>query len=348
MFGIAAGLLAAELVGFGSMCSAPQPPTPESLVSQAEVIAVVEAPTTYRVTPAEASDSRSRGYVDFRVVRTLKGESARRIGMPALLTDEDNFNRGTVPYTDIRPGGEAGCVATAFRRGASYLFLMQREEGALTPYWVAIAPTHEQLQPRFRTDPWFRWVRSPVRRTEAVLAAEARAAVRIQHDEWEAADIAMTRLAPSEFPELPAAVIRQLEARGCSVPQGSWPASMGRNVVSGEFIEAGQKAWAVLCSVERVSAILVFDSADSLVAELHRAPDLNYLQGQGDGTIVASRMVTRASPAYIRDHHATYWEEGDEALPQLTHDGVEDGWDGKASSVLYFTGGEWLVLQGAD
>lgn len=347
MTGVITGLL---MLGAGSLspvCSAFGLLTPQQLVNRADAVAVVQVPADYAELMEEPS-AWAAGTLEFKVVMVLRGDLEQVVSAAGTLVDRDDYNRGLVPYLSVRPDGEGPCVARTYRPGAHYLFLLQLSEGSLTPYWAALEPTNEQLIPPFRQDPWFRWVRRQVRRDEVALADESQAAAPTQEDDWAAADIALTRLAPSEFPELPDAVIDQLDARGCTVPQGSWPARMGRNVVSGEFIEAGQKAWAVLCSVERVSAILVFDSANSLVAELGRAPDLRYLEANGDGTIAYSRMVTRASPEYVRDRHEAYWEEGDDPLPELTHDGINAGWEGKASSVRYFTGGVWLVLPGAD
>lgn len=259
-----------------------------------------------------------------------------------------DYNRGLVPYQNVRRDGEGPCVARTYRPGAHYLLLLKSLEGALTPSWAALAPTNEQLVPPFRQDPWFRWVRREVRSIEVGPATEARAAAPVQQDAWEAADAATTRLPPSAFPELPDEVARQLDARGCSIPQGDWPRDPDqRGVVEGEFLAAGKRSWAVLCSVERVSAILVFDSANELVAELNRAPDREYLQGGGHGTVVYSRLVTRATPAYIRDHYEEA-NDGVGGMPEVSHDGIDDGWEGKASTVLYFTGSEWISLPGAD
>lgn len=74
----------------------------------------------------------------------------------------------------------------------------------------------------------------------------------------EVADRATRRLPPSAFAQLPSDVRIDAEQRGCSVPQSSYDDDRGEhNVINGQFRDRGVPAWAVLCSRERVSAILV-------------------------------------------------------------------------------------------
>ena len=60
----------------------------------------------------------------------------------------------------------------------------------------------------------------------------------------------------------------------------------------------------------------------------------------------ASMLIAQGeNPKYIQDHYVRY---GGPKPPQLDHDGIDDGFDGKASVVRYWYGGRWLQLQGAD
>jgi hypothetical protein len=104
--------------------------------------------------------------------------------------------------------------------------------------------------------------------------------------------------------------------------------------------------WAVLCSRDRVSSILVFPggSADSMV-ELESSPDVNWLQGLGGTQIGFSRAIDVADPQYIVRHSKAY---GGPTPPPLDHDGINNIFIEKASSVLYWHEGQWLQLQGAD
>jgi hypothetical protein len=171
-------------------------------------------------------------------------------------------------------------------------------------------------------------------------------------DVWDAADRAVVRLPPSAFPSLPEIVKRDLERRKCTVPQAD-PAAIGpapdrdqlHNVVHGQFQRRGQTDWAVVCSRNRVSTILVFwgGRADN-VSELEQRPDANFLQSWDVDTIVFSRTIAVASEAHIRD----YFRRDEATPPVLEHAGVEDIFLGKASSVWYWRTGKWVRLTGAD
>jgi hypothetical protein len=163
--------------------------------------------------------------------------------------------------------------------------------------------------------------------------------------DWSAADSATIRLSPAAFPELPAGIIRALLARGCTIPQ-EWGVEKPHNVIRGEFARRGQTDWAVLCSRNMESALLVFwnGAADS-VAEHPSVPDLSFLQGVGHDEIGFSRVIGIAGRNYILDHYREY---GGPKPPPIDHDGIEDAFAGKASAILYFYNGEWLTLTGAD
>jgi hypothetical protein len=69
------------------------------------------------------------------------------------------------------------------------------------------------------------------------------------------------------------------------------------------------------------------------------------LQVVNAGEIGFSRAIGIASAKYIRDHHQQF---GGPKPPPLTHDGIDDAFVGKASTVWYWYRGKWLQLQGAD
>ena len=162
----------------------------------------------------------------------------------------------------------------------------------------------------------------------------------------EQADRATIRLSPSAFPELPGAVRRELERRGCVIPQ-AFSNRDPNNIVRGRFTSSTQKDWAVLCSRRHVSSILVFRGGSvTSVAELARWPDRNYLQNVGPGGVIGfSRELGVADPTFIREHHEWY---GGPKPPPLTHDGINDMFVGKASVVWYWYARRWLQLTGSD
>jgi len=164
-------------------------------------------------------------------------------------------------------------------------------------------------------------------------------------DPSDQADRQTRRLAPSVYARLPAAVLADLKHRGCTIPQ-LWSDTVPGNVVSGHFRKAGQFDWAVLCSINRISRILVYwaGQADS-VAELAVSPDKDFLQGVGADRIGYSRAIGVASAEVIRQNYQWY---GGTEPPQLDHEGIEDAFVEKASVVWYWYEGKWLRLTGAD
>lgn len=165
-------------------------------------------------------------------------------------------------------------------------------------------------------------------------------------DRWREADRATVRLPPSAFPKLPRQVRRSLRSRGCTIPQ-AFADAKPHNVISGEFARRGQTDWAVLCSRNGVSSILVFwgGSARS-VAELAKGADRNFLQVvDGNGKIGFSRSIIAVGRGHILNHYRAY---GGPKPPRIDHQGIDDGYLEKASYVLYYHRGKWLELQGAD
>jgi hypothetical protein len=162
---------------------------------------------------------------------------------------------------------------------------------------------------------------------------------------WDQADRETRRLPPSAFENLPRPVRADLERRGCTIPQ-VWHDSIPGNIASGEFHRSGQTDWAVLCSVGRVSAVLVYQNgmADS-VEELSPTPDKSYLQGVGDGRIGFSRAIGIAGPRFVRQAYDRY---GGPRPPPLDHDGINDAFAGKSSVVWYWHRGKWRQLTGSD
>src|SRR6266852_4056606 len=130
------------------------------------------------------------------------------------------------------------------------------------------------------------------------------------------ADVQVTRLAPSAFPELPANIRRELKCRGCAIPQVRGD-EKPQNVIEGEFTRKGQTDWAVLCSVNRVSTILVFRNASERnPSELAREDDIDTLQAVGGDAIAYSRAISRVGREYILSHYRAY---GGPKPPTIDH-----------------------------
>ena len=162
---------------------------------------------------------------------------------------------------------------------------------------------------------------------------------------WEAADRQTARLNPAAFPELPSNILMALQRRGCTIPQVPM-IDRRQNVIKGEFSKPGQTDWAALCSVGRVSSVLVFwNGSETNPSEIAKRNDVDRLQGWGGDKIVYSSVITPVGRGYILEHYKAY---GGVKPSAIDHEGINDLFYGKASEVLYFYRGKWLHLTGAD
>jgi hypothetical protein len=159
---------------------------------------------------------------------------------------------------------------------------------------------------------------------------------------WDAADLATRRLSPDAFTELPAVVRAEAKKRGCTMPQtkddepgqdGSQP----HNVIRGRF-RGPEVDWAILCSRDRVSAILVCHASAPLrCEELAESPDRDWLQViDGKGGIGFSRGLATMPRGSTLDEVS------------LPRDGIEDAFHGKASVVWSWQDGHWRQIPWAD
>jgi hypothetical protein len=165
-------------------------------------------------------------------------------------------------------------------------------------------------------------------------------------DKWQIADEATLRLKPTAFSQLPKNIVLSLQKRKCTVPQ-TFGNSTPHNVIRGQFARRGQFDWAILCSRNRVSSILVFwKGSTKSVTEIAPSDDKDYLQGIDDtGNIGFSRAIGVVGKDYILKHYREY---GGRKPPPIKHQGIEDAFVEKASLVHYFYRKRWLKLQGAD
>jgi hypothetical protein len=162
---------------------------------------------------------------------------------------------------------------------------------------------------------------------------------------WTQADLATVRLDPERFVDMPGRLRRELKRRGCTIPQ-TFVGGAPHNVIWGRFRNTKDVDWAVLCSRGRTSSIIVFwGGSPDAAEELSSAPDAGYLQGTGGGSIGYSRAIGVASPAYIRRMHHSF---GGPVPPRLDHDGIDNAFVEKASTVMYWHEGRWLRLTGMD
>ena len=154
------------------------------------------------------------------------------------------------------------------------------------------------------------------------------------------------RIDPREFEGLPADVTSDLLSRGCTIPQ-PYGADKEEGTVTASFFSPGSSDLAVLCSIDNVSTILVYrDSSTSEIHELAQAADAGYLQTvDGDGEIGFSRAIGVATSKSIQAYYEFF---GGPKPPLITHDGLENIYIGKASTILYWYQDQWIGLQGND
>lgn len=157
------------------------------------------------------------------------------------------------------------------------------------------------------------------------------------------------RLPPSAFAQLPRSIVRYLQARGCTMPQYSFKRKP-HNVISGAFARQGQRDWAVLCSRHGFSSVLVFwNGRTDAVAELARFPDNIFVQREvGSGKAHHARVISAVNKDYILSHYQGYKGPDVPKPPPIRHQGIDDGYMEKGSTVHYYYRGKWLQLQGAD
>jgi hypothetical protein len=154
------------------------------------------------------------------------------------------------------------------------------------------------------------------------------------------------RLTPLAFHQLPKNVVKNLQARRCTIPQAGFKPKPN-NVISGDFAKRGQTDWAVLCSRGGESSILVFwGGSVKSPAELAKASDDAYWLGNDRDGFHYYRHIMVADREYILAHHREYGRGG--FIPPINHDGLDDGFLEKGSAVYYYHRGKWLSLPGAD
>lgn len=178
-----------------------------------------------------------------------------------------------------------------------------------------------------------------------VLEPASTKAIKAQ-DSWLKANAEVVRLSPTAFPELPIRISRRLLKLGCTIPQ-SKELTTRHNVVRGNFQRPKQTDWAVLCSRKRTSSVLIFwADSPNLFSEIAKIADDVFLQTiDGQGTISFSRIIMPAGKEYILEHYRAY--HGPKP-PPLNHQGIEDGFLEKGSTIYYYYRGRWRELQGAD
>jgi hypothetical protein len=142
------------------------------------------------------------------------------------------------------------------------------------------------------------------------------------------------RLLPvSSFPQLPALVAQQLVQRGCMIPQ-TYEAREPENIIHGSFEKKGSNDWAALCSVNRVTTLYVFFQSDlNNPIALRHQPDSEWL-GVEWSLDYGSAWGIATRPARLIQH-----------ADSVNHDGIDDAFIEKSTTVHLFENGQWATFE---
>ncbi len=153
-------------------------------------------------------------------------------------------------------------------------------------------------------------------------------------------------IAPDAFAGAPARVVAELKALRCMIPQAR--TGKAHNLIQGEFIVKGQVDWAVLCSREGKSSILLISDHKGKCPEHGTSDDAVYMQQLDRQKIQYSRLILKETRKDIAKRLSESEPSSRLAPERVDHDGIGDVYVGKASTILYCMEGRWVELDGAD
>jgi len=155
-------------------------------------------------------------------------------------------------------------------------------------------------------------------------AANAQTALKEIQKEWPD----FRYLDPKQVRALPVVIKADLEKRGCKIPRFTkWDAR--HNVIQGQFLNPGQRDWAVLCRHQDKSSILIYPASAAVDVQTVRSEDHDPYR------------IIHSITAFVL-HKRAIRDKPTEPAPEFDHDGIEDGPIQKAAIVLYYRDGEWL------
>lgn len=149
------------------------------------------------------------------------------------------------------------------------------------------------------------------------------------------------RLLPvASFPSLPAAFAKQLQQKGCMIPQ-TYEARQPENVIHGSFEKRGSEDWAALCSIDGTTTLYVFlESRPREPIALRHQTDTAWLGSEAAGNYGSAWGISVRTPSRISSSKLRG------ALPD--HAGIEDAFLEHGSTIHYFNGGEWIMLEAGN
>lgn len=147
------------------------------------------------------------------------------------------------------------------------------------------------------------------------------------------------RLLPlTAFPELPQPVVATLNDHHCLVPQ-TYEARRPENVIHGAFEKQGSDDWAALCAVNGMTTLYVFfQSHPGEPIALRQQRNIDWLGAEVIGAYGSAWGIALRRPSHIPVAKSTQLQ------PPLDHDGIEDSYIEKSTTVHYFQNGSWVTV----
>ena len=149
------------------------------------------------------------------------------------------------------------------------------------------------------------------------------------------------RLPVNAFPDLPEAVVNELNRRDCLIPQ-SYEAHHPENVAHASLERAGSSDWAVLCSVKgEVSLLVFFGNAAGKPSVLTTVPEKERLQRHdSSGVLGFDWAIDAASPEAVRQAQSGM----EHKPPKIDHDALADSTLDRNTVYRFFSKGKWAFL----
>ncbi len=145
------------------------------------------------------------------------------------------------------------------------------------------------------------------------------------------------RLPVSSFPQLPPNVSAVLIQRGCMIPQ-TWQAHRPENVIHGSFSRSGAVDWAVLCSINGETSLLVFFAQSQNPQQLAEWPEQSRLQRHDPSGVLGFNWgIDAATPEQFHDAFTAQ----DNPPPTPDHDAVADSVIDQKTIYHLYQQGKW-------
>lgn len=152
-------------------------------------------------------------------------------------------------------------------------------------------------------------------------------------------------LPASSFPALPAAVAAELNRRDCLIPQ-TYEAHEPENVIHGSFRRAGEKDWAVLCSVHgTVSLLVFFEGAAASPEVVTSAAETSRLElNNASGKLEFDWGIDVATPELVHEAQTQMRRRPAKADHDAIADSIIDG----PTVYRFYTGSAWTIVETSD